>query len=121
MNKMISVAVIAATISFAALTVGANTAMAGKNCGVSCSDPVKGNRNGNLWEVLYCVVGPASDRRTVDCKSQEAVHLLPNGVTGVCFIGSDGREHYTKQSKVWIGRKFFNQKHKGRWMINWQS
>lgn len=107
-------------VSGFALTGGVNTAFAGSNCQVNCNDPVKGKRGKN-WIVLRCVVGSPGSYETVDCKSKEAVHKLPTGKYGVCFIGSDGRVHYTIQKNVWKGREFFNQFHGGRWKVNWQS
>ncbi|MFM2381244.1 MAG: hypothetical protein RLZZ76_9 [Candidatus Parcubacteria bacterium] len=109
-----------AAIVISTLVGGAAAAFAGQNCGVNCSDPVKGKRGKN-WEVDYCVVGSPGNYMKVGCKSSAAVHLLPNGKRGVCFIGTDGRVHYSIQPKVWEGREFFNQKHQGQWMINWQS
>lgn len=125
MKKILFVAALA--ISTSILVGGSTTAMAGKSCSVNCSDPVKGKRNGNWWKVKYCVVGKGTSRRKVDCRSPEAVHKLPNGYTGVCFIGSDkNREHYAAQANVWVGRYYFNMEVETEdgskvWKIYWKD
>ena len=123
MKTTFSALALAVTLVATAFTGGALTEAyaSGDNCKINCKDPVRGNRNGNLWEVNNCLVGKPGSYRTVDCKSEAAVHKLPTGKRGVCFKGTDGRVHYSIQKNVWKGRKFFNQFHGGRWKVNWQS
>jgi hypothetical protein len=121
MKKFVTSAAFILLVATMSLTSTVESAYACE--GVSCDQPTgvgKGNK-APVWKVLRCVVGPADNRKTVNCKSEEAEHFLPTGIYGVCFIGSDGKEHYDYQWVVHKGRKFKNRKINGRWQPDWQS
>jgi hypothetical protein len=124
--KTFSALSLAVAISALTLVGGSEMAMAGKKCNnnISCDQPtaVGKGKKARPWKVLYCVVGKANNRREVDCKSEEAVHYLPTGFDGVCFIGSDDKEHYDFQREVHKNRPFKNLRIKGRgWAVDWQD
>ena len=124
MHKIImSLGLLAATAVFATFG-GVNTAEAkAKKCFINCNQPtaVKKGQKIPVWRVKYCVVGSPGSYREVDCKSREAVHRTPIGTKGVCFIGSDGKEHWDYQREVHVGRPFINRFTGGRWQPDWQD
>lgn len=92
-------------------------------CTINCNQPV-GVRRGQkvpVWEVKYCVVGNPGNYKKVDCKSKRAVHTMPNGKRGVCFIGTDNKVHWDRQREVHVGRPFINRKRPRGWIVDWQD